>query len=148
MSSGGPRVGAGRKQGEKAPKTLAREAAKQKFLASEGVTAQRVIEEICRCAFVDARTFWNDDGTLKRINELTPEQGAALAGFEAIIKNAAAGDDHQDTVHKIKLWDKPRNLEMLAKHFALLTDVVRHEVDDELKQLLKEGRARNAKTIA
>ena len=39
-----------------------------------------------------------------------------------MIKNAKAGDNHTDEIHKLKLWDKPRNLEMLAKHFALLTE--------------------------
>jgi hypothetical protein len=36
---------------------------------------------------------------------LTAEQGAALAGFEVLIKNAKAGDGQIDEIHKIKLWD-------------------------------------------
>jgi hypothetical protein len=38
-------------------------------------------------------------------SELTAEQGAALAGFEVLIKNAKAGDGQIDEIHKIKLWD-------------------------------------------
>jgi hypothetical protein len=47
-----------------------------------------------------------------------------LAVSKSIIKNAKAGDQQTDTIQKIKLWDKPRDLKMLAKHLALLTDVV------------------------
>lgn len=106
--------------------------AKAKQLEALGVTAQRVLQEMTSLALVDARGFWNADGTLKNISDLTAEQGAALAGFEAIIKNATAGDKKQDLVHKIKFWDKPRSLEMLAKHFGLLTDKVEHSGSIEI----------------
>jgi hypothetical protein len=72
------------------------------------------------------------------------EQGAALAGFEVLIKNAKAGDGITDTIYKFKLWDKVRALEVLAKHFALLTDIVR--VDSQAAQIaaLLAGRKRAA----
>ena len=57
---------------------------------------------------------------------------------------AEAGDGHTDTVHKIKIWDKSKNLENLAKHFSLLTEVVKLETDDAQMETLKEGRARVA----
>ena len=38
----------------------------------------------------------------------------AVSGLEVIIKNAKAGDNHTDEVHKFKLWDKTRDLEALA----------------------------------
>lgn len=113
-------------KGYKTQKALVREAAEQQALAEMGVTAARVMQELAALAFHDARGFWTKDGKLKAIHELSREQGAALAGFEAIIKNAQAGDGKQDLVHKIKFWDKPRSLEMLAKHFGLLTDKVEH----------------------
>ena len=43
-----------------------------------------------------------------------------------MIKNVAAGDNHVDTIHKIKAWDKTKALDMLGRHFNLLTDQVRH----------------------
>lgn len=50
-------------------------------------------------------------------------------------------------LHKVKLWDKPRALEVLAKHFRLLDD--RLEVSGSAELMAKfaaldEGRARNA----
>ena len=86
------------------------------------VDAVRVLVELGRLATVDTRSYFDEHGNLKPLHELTPAQGASLAGFEIIKKNAAAGDGVVDTVHKIKLWDKPRALEMLAKHFGLLIE--------------------------
>jgi hypothetical protein len=43
-----------------------------------------------------------------------------------MVKNAAAGDGKTDVIHKVKLWDKVRALELLAKHFALLVERTEH----------------------
>lgn len=101
-------------------------AGQAKQLTASDLSAARVLEELRRLALVDARSFWDEQGNLKPFSQLTAEQGSALAGFEAIIKNAKAGDGQTDMIHKIKLWDKPRALEMLAKHFGLLIDKVEH----------------------
>lgn len=101
-------------------------AGKAKQLAAADLTAARVLEEFRRLAFVDLRGFFDADGNLKPVAELTPEQGSALAGLEVIKKNAEAGDGVIDTVHKFKVWDKTRTLESLAKHFGLLTEKVEH----------------------
>lgn len=111
-------------KGHKTQKIRAREAAQQAYLASEGLTAQRVLEEVARIAFTDARSFWDEAGNLKPLHQLTAEQGAALASFETVIKNVKAGDQLTDTIHKIKLWDKPKALEQLMKHFDLLRERV------------------------
>jgi len=114
------------------------------------LTADRVLEELRRLALVDARTFFDDRGNLKPVSGLTAEQGAALASFEVLIKNAEAGDGKQDVVHKLKLWDKVRSLETLAKHFKLLVERVQIEEpaladrmrdldDDALDQLVALG---------
>jgi phage terminase small subunit len=93
-----------------------------KQLNRADLTAARVLEELRRLAFADTRAFFDAAGNLKPIHELTPEQGSQLAGLEVIKKNAEAGDGHIDIVHKIKLWDKTRSLEMLCKRFGLLTE--------------------------
>ena len=114
------------------------------------LTADRVLEELRRLALADARSFFDDHGNLKPISELTAEQGAAIASFEVLIKNAEAGDGKQDVVHKIRLWDKVRALELLAKYFRLLVDRVQVEEpsfaeqvrtldDDALERLVDLG---------
>jgi len=59
-------------------------------------------------------------------------------------KNLTAGDGQVDTILKIRLWDKPRALEMLAKHFALLKEVVRVEADEALVARLTSALKRAA----
>jgi phage terminase small subunit len=108
------------------------------------LSAAMVLEELRRLATVDIRSYYDALGNLKPMSELTPEQGAALAGVETLKRNVTAGDGVMDTVYKIKLWDKTRALEMLAKHFALLTEVIK--VEDEAGQIAKllAGRKRAA----
>lgn len=86
------------------------------------LTAARVLEELRRLAFADTRAFFDEQGNLKPVHEFSAEQGSQLAGIEVIKKNAEAGDGHIDTIHKIKLWDKTRSLEMLCKRFGLLVE--------------------------
>jgi phage terminase small subunit len=108
------------------------------------LSATRVLEELRRLAFIDMQSFFHPDGSCKKPSELTPEQGACIGSFEVLIKNAAAGDGVTDLVHRFKLWDKTRALEMLAKHYALLTDVMRVEQQSSLEQRLLAGRLRVA----
>jgi hypothetical protein len=60
------------------------------------------------------------------VTELGDDEAACLAAVEVTKKNLTAGDGEIDTVLKVKIWDKPRSLEMLAKHFALLTERIEH----------------------
>lgn len=101
-------------------------AGKDKQLAKADLTAVRVLEEMRRLAFSDVRQLFDEQGNLRPIHTLTPEQSACIAGLEVIIKNAKAGDGVTDTVHKVKVWDKPKVLDMLGKHFGILTEQVQH----------------------
>lgn len=119
-------------------------AGKARQLRTSELSAARVLEELRRLAFVDMQGFFNEDGNCKQPYELTPEQSACVAGFEVLIKNAKAGDGVTDLIHKFRLWDKTRALEMLAKHYALLTEVVRVEEQQSLEARLIAGRTRVA----
>jgi hypothetical protein len=46
-------------------------------LARNALTADRVLEEYCRLAFADIRSFFGGDGNLKPIQDLTEEQGSS-----------------------------------------------------------------------
>ena len=88
--------------------------------------------EIGTIAFFDQRSLWEQVCVgvawgvpvfvtrLKAITDLTPEQGACIASFEAVIKNAVAGDRQQDLVHKVKCWNKLDALHDLGEHLGLL----------------------------
>lgn len=95
-------------------------------LEKADLTAARVLEELRRLSFADIRSMFDERGNLRPLHELTAEQAACIAGFEVIKKNAEAGDGKVDVVHKVRVIDKTRSLEMLAKHFALLTERVEH----------------------
>lgn len=117
---------------------------KSRQLNTADLSASRVLEELRRLAFADLRRLFDKRGNLKPIHELTADEAACLAGFEVIKKNAEAGDGVIDTIHKVKVLDKTRSLEMLAKHFALLVE--RIQVDDEEGRIarLLAGRQRVA----
>ena len=69
-----------------------------------------------RIAFFDIGTLFDAKGHLKPIRDLAPEARAALASVEVVRQNITVGDGKQEWVHKVKVWDKARVLEMLAKH--------------------------------
>ena len=97
------------------------------------VTAERVKARLAALAFVDPRKFYDAaTGKLIPITQLDGDTAASIAQFETIIKNAEAGDGHMDTVHKIRLTDSTKALEMLAKHFGLLIERVEHSGGLEL----------------
>jgi hypothetical protein len=96
---------------------------------------ERVLEEYRRIAFLDPRGFWErvEERTvtgpvivvrLKAIVDLDAEHAACLAGFEAVIKNVAAGDGRCDLVHKVKFWSKIDALAALAAHFGIVGGIV------------------------
>lgn len=108
------------------------------------LSASRTLEEMRRLAFSNVQDLFDEQGNLRPIQQLTREQAACIASIEVIMKNATAGDGKVDRVLKLKTWDKPRVLEMLGKHFALLTERVQIEASDGLIQALLEGRKRAA----
>lgn len=114
----------------------------ERRIQSAELTADRVLEEMRRLAFFDIRCLFDGAGKLKPLRELTDEQAAALASCEIVIKNIAAGDGKTDTVHKLKAYDKTKALEMLGKHFALLTE---HVAISGLDDLLAQRKARLSK---
>lgn len=95
-------------------------------LTKADLTAVRTLEEMRRLAFSDIRGLFDAAGNLRPIHTLTAEQAACISSIEVIIKNAAAGDGVTDTVHKVRIWDKTKALDMLGKHFGLLIDKLEH----------------------
>jgi phage terminase small subunit len=109
-----------------------------------GITAERVLQEIARLAFVDIRKAFLPDGSLKPITALDDDTAAALAGLQ-VDELWEWVDERRVQVgqtKKLKLWDKTANLTLLAKHLRLLVDRVeeRHEVGEGLAALLKAMR--------
>ena len=105
------------------------------------VSAARTIEEIRRLAYADPRDIHDGNWDLKAPGELTDEAAATIASVERI-------ETKKGFRLKVKTWSKEKALELLARHQALLTDVVRVEDSEKQIALLHAGRARVAKARA
>lgn len=96
------------------------------------ITAERVLQELAKLAFLDARTFFDEKGEPKRIVDLDDATAAALAGFEI------SGDGTK----KFKLADKGINLERLGRHLKLFTDQIALSGLEGLAETIQEARKR------
>lgn len=119
------------------------ESGKAKQLERADLSATRVLEELRRLSFSDLRTLFDAKGNLRPVHELTQEQAACIASLEVVKRNLTAGDGQSDTIIKVRVWDKTRALEMLAKHFALLVERVQVEDADALVAKLASARQRS-----
>lgn len=87
-------------------------------------TAETVIAEISKVAFASVQHFYNEGGDLKKMAELDPDVAATLGAIET---EHIGGEGGMVIVKKVKLLDKVKALDMLAKHFNL------YEADNKSK---------------
>ena len=90
------------------------------------IDPDRALREAASLAYSDIRALFDEHGNLLPVHQLPAHVAASIASVEIVKKNLAAGDGQTDTVHKLKLWDKSKNLEMLFKHLGLLTERIEH----------------------
>jgi phage terminase small subunit len=91
-----------------------------------GITREKVLQEIGRLAFADIRKLYNIDGALKSIHDLDDDAAAILAGVETYEEKAKFNEGEENITlgqtKKVKVYDKTKSLEMLAKHFKIYSD--------------------------
>lgn len=114
------------------------------------VTQDKVLQAVARHAFGRLRDLFRNDKLLS-VSEWSDEAAQLVAGFEVVIRPGG------DIVHKVKLVDRTRNLELLGRHLKMWTDKVEHSgtvglaaVDEQtISQLSDEDlQALNAHTAA
>lgn len=95
------------------------------------ITADNVLKEIAKLAFVDPRKLFDDKGRLRPIQDLPDEVALAVASVE-VVTSRIPGGEPTDVEHtaKIKFWDKRGSLELLGKHLKLFTEVKEHKLPD------------------
>lgn len=93
------------------------------------LSADRVLEEIMKLAFSDIRDYYNEDGTVKRMDELSDSAAAALQTVKVHHGRNGVRVQHPDVL-EFKLADKRANLELLGKHLKLFTDRQEHTFPD------------------
>ena len=110
-------------------------------------TADRVLEELCRIAFSDPRELYDEWGRLRPIHELEDHVAATVSEVkEEIISRKGDSDDEKEVrTKRVKLWDKMKALEMLAKHLKLYADTAPTAVNffqvNSLQELSDDERA-------
>ncbi len=110
-----------------------------------GITADRVLQELGRLAFLDIRKAYNADGSLKPVHELDDDTAAAVAGMD--VAEIGSGEDVIGFVKKIKLSDKKGALELVMRHLGMLSPPGHVALDAELKRLEIEKRRAELKLI-
>jgi len=100
-------------------------------------TADRVIKELSRLAFIDPKNLLQQDGTPKKITDLDENTRRAIQELTV----TKSGDT------KLKLYDKQKSLEMLGRTFAMFTDVSRAEgsIDINIQDITTEKKQDKAK---
>lgn len=84
------------------------------------ITEERILQELARMAFFDARNLYHEDGRPKSIQELDEDTARAIVGLDAVhIGNSDVGIGQ---VLKYKLSDKRGALELLGKHLRMFVD--------------------------
>ena len=120
------------------------------------ISAQNVLRELARLAFLDPRNFYDANGALRNVTELDDDTAACIAGMEVEEVYQGLGEKRVKigVWCKIKFADKGANLERLGRYLKLFTDKVEHSgivehVDlshltdeqlDELEKILESAR--------
>lgn len=92
------------------------------------VTIDSVIREVARLAFSDVRKLFDDKGAMLPISEWPDGMAAAVASVEVDELFEGFGENRIQVGYtkKVKIWDKPKSLEMLGKHLRLWVEKVEH----------------------
>lgn len=104
------------------------------------VTATRILFELSKLAFYDARKLYDDDGKPIHISQLDDMTAGAITGVDIV--TVGNDDVGYAEVMKIKVADKKAALELLGKNQKLWTDRIEHAggiqfvpIDDTDKKL-------------
>lgn len=97
-------------------------------------TADKVIAELYHLINFDPHDYYDERGALKSIHDIPKDARRVIASIETREEYSDTPDGRVLTgyVKKLKFWDKPKNLETLARHLKLLTDKVDVNVDGNI----------------
>lgn len=109
-----------------------------------GITADRVVEEIAKHAFLNPKAFFNNDGSLKNIHDISDEAVVALTGLDIFEEFDGVGEDRTliGYTKKLKFTDKLKALEQLGKYLGLFSEKLEITGEVNIAQTLKEAQQR------
>ncbi len=102
------------------------------------VTAERVIQELASIAFSDVSQFYNDDGSVKRLDELDADAKRGIKSYA--VKTIKISKTETIDVPIINGHDKIKALELLGKTLAMFTDKLDVDVKTSLKDFVEARR--------
>jgi phage terminase small subunit len=106
---------------------------KAKQLQKADLSAARTLEEGRRLSFSNIGRYYDRQGRLLPLHEMSEEDRACIASVKTTMWNEDGRDGKQLRVVELKLWDKNKALDNLMKHFNL---VQQQDVDADLGALI------------
>ena len=109
--------------------------ATEKRLNKVEIEAERVLTELAHIGFHDIRKIFNENHSLKSPGEWDDATAAAIAGVEVYEEFSGRGNDreHIGQTKKLKIFDKPRALELLGKHLSLFIEKHEHKIEGKIE---------------
>lgn len=97
---------------------------------SDLIDPDRALREAASLAYSDLSAYYDEAGEIKPMRDWTPAMRAAVQSMETLDRDITPGERGPAAkVHRLKLWDKPKNLEMLFRHLNLLIERVQVKGD-------------------
>lgn len=94
------------------------------------IDPNRALREAATLAYSDITELLDEQGRILPVKDWPKHMRGAVSGYETetVRGNLDKGDGEYDPIvkTKLKLWDKPKNLEMLFKHLGLLIERLEH----------------------
>lgn len=112
--------------GGRAPQVKRKAAQRVADMLADAIDPDRALREAGALAYSDITELYDDEGRPKPMKEWPEWARRSVSSVETLKRNTIAGDGVQEEVLKIRLWDKPKNLEMLFKHMGLLKETLEH----------------------
>jgi hypothetical protein len=101
----------------------------------DGVTPAMVLRELAGIAFFDIRKLFNDDGSLKRVQDLDGATAAAIASIE-VVEIGPGGQ--LELGKKFKSPEKLKALDLLGTHLGMFARKVGDDAPDPLRKALAQ----------
>lgn len=95
------------------------------------VTVERIMSELAKIGFSDIRKLFDENGNLKRVEDIDDAAAAALSSIDVVNRKVPGGDGNEvESVVKLKFWDKQAALVNMGKHLGMFVDRVEHTGKD------------------
>lgn len=98
------------------------------------LTADKVIAELRKIAFLDPRKAFNADGSLKAFHELDEDTAAGVVSLE--VRNSSGNDGEVVRTARIKFSDKRPALVDLGRHLGIFDPKCQPQADNPFRMLI------------